>query len=216
MKKMADSRDMILAHRAIRHEFDALPALIRGVPAGDPERVATVADHVQMLGDMLHGHHASEDDHVWPKLIERCPEQVQPLVETMEAQHERIDQDLRELLAGARRWRAGADAAEQVALSARAEGLLPPLLEHLALEEAEILPLIDTYLTETEWRATVAASTGKLPITRAPVAMGMLLKHADAELLPVMRAAVPAVFWMVFRPLGVRAYRRYARRVYGD
>jgi len=213
--KMADSRDMILAHHALRHEFGALPALIRDVPAGDAGRVATVADHIQMLGDMLHGHHASEDDHVWPKLLERCPGQVQPLVETMEAQHERIDRDLRELTAGARRWRAGASATEQDALASSAERLLPPLREHLALEEAEILPLIDQYLTDAEWRATVSASTGKLPLTKAPVAMGMLLKHADAEMLQVMRAAVPKVFWIVFRPLGARAYRRYAERVHG-
>ena len=215
MKKMADSRDMILAHQAIRYEFDALPALICDVPVGDTARAAIVADHVQMLGDMLHGHHTSEDDHVWPKLVERCPAQVQPLVETMEAQHERIDQDLRELLACARRWRNGGDATEQGTLAALVERLLPPLREHLALEEAEILPLIDQYLTDAEWRATVAASTGKLPITKAPVAMGMLLQHADAEMLQVMRAAVPAVFWTVFRPLGTRAYRRYAKRVRG-
>ncbi|MDY7090306.1 MAG: hemerythrin domain-containing protein, partial [Actinomycetota bacterium] len=210
---MADSRDMIGAHDAMRREFSALPALIAGVPAGDADRTAVGAGHVLMMVDFLHAHHTSEDDHVWPRLRERCPDDVEPLIETMDRQHAAIDSELEALAAGSRRWQASADAADRDAVHAVATRLLPALYEHLSLEEERILPLIDRYMTEREWKATVEASLGKVSFGRRLLMLGMALHGASDEQAQLLRAAVPAVVWHAGRPLGTRLYRTYRGRL---
>ncbi|APU12745.1 MULTISPECIES: hemerythrin domain-containing protein [Actinoalloteichus] len=212
-EKMADSRDMIGAHDAMRRQFGAMPVLIAGVQAGDAEGTAVVAGHVLMMVDFLHAHHTSEDDHVWPRLRERCPDDVAPLIETMDRQHAFIDDELKALAAGGRRWRASADAGDRDAVAAVAERLLPPLYEHLALEEQRILPLIDRHLTEREWKATVEASFGKVTFVRRLLMLGMALHGASEEQARLLRAAVPAVVWHAGRPLGTRLYRNHRERL---
>ena len=212
-EKMADSRDMIGVHDAMRREFAALPALVAGVPAGDAGGTAVVAGHVLMMVDFLHAHHTSEDDHVWPRLRERCPDDVGPLIETMDRQHAFIDRELQALAAESRRWRAFADATDRDAVAAVAERLLPALYEHLALEEEQILPLIDRYLTEREWKANAEASLGKVTFTRRLLMLGMALHGASEEQAQLLRAAVPAVVWHAGRPLGTRLYRAHRGRL---
>ncbi|GAA3888062.1 hemerythrin domain-containing protein [Streptomyces sedi] len=212
-EKPADSRDMIGAHDAMRREFAALPALVAGVPAGDTRGTAVVARHVLMMVDFLHAHHTSEDDHVWPRLRERCPKDVGLLVATMDQQHALIDGELTALAAECRRWSDSAGATERDAVAAVAERLLPPLFEHLALEEERILPLIDRHLTESEWKATVEASLGKVPFSQRLLMLGMALHGADEEQAQLLRAAVPAPVWHVGRPLGTRLYRTHRERL---
>ncbi|MFE5996909.1 hemerythrin domain-containing protein [Streptomyces sp. NPDC056454] len=212
-EKMADSRDMIGAHDAMRREFDALPALISGVPAGDAQGTAFVADHVLMMIDFLHAHHTSEDDHVWPRLRERCPDDVGPLIETMDQQHTFIDSELQALAAGGRGWRDSADVSDREAVAAVAERLRPPLHEHLTLEEERVLPLIDRHLTEREWKATVEASLGKVRFSQRLLMLGMALYGADEEQAQLLRAAVPAVVWHAGRPIGTRLYRTHRERL---
>jgi hemerythrin-like domain-containing protein len=212
-EKMADSRDMIGAHDAIRREFDALPTLVRGVAAGNAHGTAVIADHVDLMAEFLHAHHASEDDHVWPKLLDRCPAEVEPLVSTMESQHALIDAELRALSGATRHWRASAGAADRDAVAAVAARIIPALREHLALEESDVLPLIDGHLTDREWKATVAASLAKVRGSKKPMMMGMAIYQAREDQLRLLRAAVPAVAWLVLRPLGERAYRSYRARL---
>jgi hemerythrin-like domain-containing protein len=212
-EKMADSRDMIGVHDAMRREFGALPALVAGVPAGDADGTAVVAGHVLMMVDFLHAHHTSEDDHVWPRLRERCPDDVGPLIETMDRQHAFIDGELKALAAGGRRWRASADATDRDAVADVAERLLPALHEHLALEEERILPLIDRHLTQREWKANAEASLGKVTVPRRLMMLGMALHGASEEQAQLLRAAVPAVVWHAGRPLGTRLYRAHRERL---
>ncbi|MEV5582633.1 hemerythrin domain-containing protein [Streptomyces parvus] len=212
-EKMADSRDMIGAHDAMRREFGALPALIAGVPAGDARGAFFVADHVLMMIDFLHAHHTSEDDHVWPRLRERCPDDVEPLITTMDQQHAAIDDELQSLAAGGRRWRDSATASDREAVAAVAERLLPGLYEHLALEEERILPLIDRHLTQREWKATVEASLGKVRFSQRLLMLGMALHGAGEEQADLLRAAVPAVVWHAGRPIGTRLYRTHRERL---
>ncbi|MFZ4281250.1 hemerythrin domain-containing protein [Streptomyces rhizosphaericola] len=212
-EKMADSRDMIGAHDAMRREFGALPALIAGVPAGDARATGFVADHTLMMIDFLHAHHTSEDDHVWPRLRERCPDAVESLITTMDQQHAAIDDELKALAAVGRRWRDSADASDREAVAAVAERLLPGLYEHLALEEEQILPLIDRHLTQREWKATVEASLGKVRFSQRLLMLGMALHGADEEQARLLRAAVPAVVWHVGRPIGTRLHRAHRERL---
>jgi hemerythrin-like domain-containing protein len=210
---MADSRDMIGGHDAFRREFSSLPDVIRTVAAGDTRRVVVVTDHIEFLTDFLHTHHSSEDELVWPKLNDRCPQDVRPVVRTMEDQHLQIDTALNDLLGAARRWKASGTETDRDAAAAAADRLLPPLNAHLVLEESLILPLIDQYLTDQEWKAVMAASTSKIAPGKRALALGMVLHGADDEMRALLREAIPTVLWLIFRPLAARAYRTHAKRL---
>jgi hemerythrin-like domain-containing protein len=213
--KPADSRDMVGAHDMFRYHFGALPDLVAGVPAGDTTRAKVVAEHVSLMSALLHGHHASEDAHVWPKLHERCPDEIQPLVEVMESQHAGIDTGLQNLEARAGAWGETADPADRHATVQAARDLAPALREHLELEEAKVLRLIDTYLSEAEWKETVAAAAGKLSPENGALAIGMMLDQADQPMQDLIREGVPEEFWREVRPAAIAAYDTYAERVYG-
>jgi len=86
----ADTRDMYVAHTMFRREFGLMPALVRGVTAGDKERTQIVGEHMELLNMVLDHHHAAEDKHLWPRLLDRGSESVAPVVHLMEGQHENI------------------------------------------------------------------------------------------------------------------------------
>ena len=81
---------MLVVHDSIRRQFGAAPALVRGVAVGDTDRAAVVADHVDLLGALLHHHHAGEDRLLWPVLQPRVPADLAATVARMERQHEGI------------------------------------------------------------------------------------------------------------------------------
>ncbi|WFE51246.1 hemerythrin domain-containing protein [Micromonospora sp. WMMD1155] len=213
--KVADSRDMVGAHDAFRLHFGRLPETVRGVAAGDVARASVVGEHTILLADLLSGHHSSEDDHVWPKLHERCPDRIQPLVVTMESQHEHLHIDLLNLAATAGRWKESGGAADRETLADIAQRLDPALREHLALEEAQILRLIDEYLTDEEWKAAVAASAEKLTPERGALALGMVLDTASEEMQTLIREGAPEEFWRDVRPAALGAWQAHAKQVYG-
>jgi hemerythrin-like domain-containing protein len=215
MTRPADSRAMHVVHRVFRREFTNLPVLIRGVADGDTGRAAVVADHVDFLNVYLHDHHHAEDEHVWPKLKERVSADLGPLVQTMENQHHGLDRVLTDLVDQAANWRTTAAAGARDQLAATADTLITVLFEHLVLEEREILPLIDRHLAEEEWALVGKAALDGLPKPMLPVVAGMTLYEADPEARRIIKDEVPAVMWWVLSPVAPRAYRRYAKRVYG-
>ncbi|MFF9364979.1 hemerythrin domain-containing protein [Streptomyces griseoluteus] len=210
----ADSRDMYAVHTMFRREFGVLPALIRGVSAHDRARTQIVADHVALLVDLLHAHHRSEDDHCWPKLASRGPEDVAPIVELMRSQHQVVDAALQTMEQRTALWRASSSAADRDALADCIDDVLPPLCEHLDAEEQKMLPLIDRYLTADEWAEVGNKGLGNVPRTKVPVLFGMLLQEASDQHRALFREAItPPVFAMMSR-VGPIVLKRYQRKVF--
>jgi hemerythrin-like domain-containing protein len=210
--RMADTRDMIGAHRCFRREFGALPGAVRRV--ADPD-TGVVAEHAEFLVDLMHQHHRGEDTGVWPRLRERGTEDIWPIVEVMESQHAGLDRALEKIRAAARRLANDGSAENREALASAAEELIPPLAEHLDLEEEEALPLIDRYLTDEEWTAVVKDETATIPKSRLPLVFGMMLYDADDVMREAMKANMPRGMWPLFSRVARRVYRRHAQQVFG-
>jgi hypothetical protein len=121
---MADSRDMFVVHDMFRREFNAIPGLVSEVPGEDGAQVTIVADHVVWMVTFLHAHHHGEDLFVWPKLLERVPVKIDPLIFTMKAQHKGLAQALDDLGVKAAGWRKTSAAAERDAVAGAATDLL--------------------------------------------------------------------------------------------
>jgi len=209
-----DTRDMIEVHRAVRREFGLMPAMVRATAAGDTVRAKTVAGHIDLMSRLLAIHHGEEDRQLWPKLLQRVPDQLSPVVALMETQHEQIHQASEAAAALLPPWTATAAPRAGVRLAGVLDQLCTVLNEHLSAEEQHILPLAARHLTEQEWEHLGADGFAQVPKKELPLVFGMLMYEGDPEVTGSMLAHAPALARLVMPVLGPRAYTRYARRVH--
>ncbi|HEX4791416.1 MAG TPA: hemerythrin domain-containing protein [Actinospica sp.] len=215
---LADVRDMYMAHTMFRREFGLAPALIRSVADGDLGRAAVVADHLRIVDSGLHHHHAAEDKHLWPRLLERSGAGVEPvvhIVRVMEEQHDGVDELLDELRTGLTQWRGSADAAQGEALADTAEQLAGLLGKHLTAEEELALPLIAKHVTAAEWGAMIADSAGDVAPEQMPLIFGMMAYEADADVVRDIIAQMPPEVSSIIGDLAAQAFGAHAQLVYG-
>jgi hemerythrin-like domain-containing protein len=212
--RRTDTRDMLVVHAAFRREFRQALELVRGVSLGHHPRVRQVADHVTLLLQFLHVHHAGEDRLLWPKLLDRLPADVTPTVELMEQQHQTIHTLIDETTTTARRWRSSADGTDRDRLAESLDRLMIELVEHLGAEEERVLPLASRCLTQAEWDQLGEEGLGTLPKSQLPLAFGMIMKDADPEVIRGILANVPLIPRVVLPRIGPRVYARYTRRLH--
>src|SRR5437763_8474965 len=81
-----DTRDMLAIHQIFRDAFGCSPQLVGSVCNDHSDRVDAVAAYYANVLALLRAHHEGEDELIWPKLIERAPDQ-RDLVARMEAAH---------------------------------------------------------------------------------------------------------------------------------
>lgn len=204
----ADTRDMYVVHAAFRREFALLPALVRGVAAGEADRARIVADHTELLISFLHEHHSGEDAVLWPRLLARAPKEVDPVIHLVEGHHENIEALGGQVEVLLKTWGDGAAGADREELATVLERLTVALYEHMGLEEKLILPLCQRYIFASEWEQMVAEGAATLPPERVPVLLGMVMYEGGADTLPADLVAAMG-------EVAPQAYAAYAERVHG-
>lgn len=212
--RTVDTRDMIEVHRALRREFGLMPAMIGTTAAGDVARAKTVAGHIELMSRLLAIHHGEEDRQLWPKLLDRVPDECSPVVALMETQHEQIHKAGESAAGLLPQWTATAAVAAGARLAEVLNGLCIVLHEHLAAEEQHILPLAARHLTADEWGRLGADGFAQVPKKELPLVVGMLMYQGDPEVIGSMLAHAPTLARLVMPVLAPRAYTRYARRVH--
>jgi len=205
---LADVRDMYVVHRTFRREFRLIPDLIRGVANGDTARAATVAGHLDLVLAGLHMHHTGEDEVLWPLLMERAAPEAQ-LIHTMQTQHEQVDAYAARIEPLAADWRATASAVRGEQLARLVEAFRAALLEHLDLEEREILPIASRHVTADEWESLGEHGIAQMDRSKLPILFGSLLEEATPEERAMMLGKQPFVVRLLLNTIGKRAYRRY-------
>ena len=210
-----DGREMVVLHDMLRREFALLPGLVAGVTAGDHDRAHIVGDHIQALMTVLHHHHRSEDDFVWPLLLGRCAESVAPLVGLMEDQHERVATLGHEIDEALTVWRHHATVESRETLADILNRLILPLTEHLGDEEGRVVPLMEQHITADEWKEMVAKGAADADPERLPLGFGMLMYEADPEIIDRTIAGMPADARPVIRQLAAQAFADHSARVHG-
>jgi hemerythrin-like domain-containing protein len=205
---------MPIIHRIFRRQFAEVRALVPEVPAADVARVRAVADHLEFLLDGLHMHHTTEDDLVWPKLLERVGLDA-PLVQRMEEQHRQIDVSVTEVRAALSVWRSDSSPATSSALADRIGEFLAVLEEHLDEEEQVVVPLIDRHLTEAEWEAVGKHGFAKFTPAQRWIATGQMVEVATPEEAAAMFGKLPPPVKVLWQLIGKRKYRRYITGVRG-
>lgn len=202
----ADRLDMsafLIAHAGMRQEFGLL-ARVAAQPL-DADRARLVEAHIAMVLGLLHHHHTSEDDTIWPTLRTLVPE-AGPLLDELETDHARLDPLL--VAAG--------DTARPLADRAAALAELHALVNaHLDREEAGAVPLMQAHLRLDQWEAIGERANAGISKRDLPTVYGWFYSAGSDELRVAALAGVPAVVRVLFRMFWWPAYQRRARRIYG-
>jgi hemerythrin-like domain-containing protein len=206
---------MYMAHAMFRREIGLMPALVRAVPAGEVERAAIVADHVELIDAVLQHHHHGEDEHLWPKLQARGGAEAAEVARLMQGQHDQIDVVTAAVKLGLARWRAAADPKQAAELADSLSQLHGLVVEHLAVEEDQALPLIERYVTAAEWEAMVAEGAAGAAPEQLPLMFGLMLYEADPELLDIVLAQMPPEMRSALTEQAAQAFGDHAQRVHG-
>jgi hemerythrin-like domain-containing protein len=127
---------LMMSHHGFRRDLARFALALGRVKDGDATRAAALREEWQSYRNTLHGHHAAEDQGIFPN-VRKQQEALGPVIEGLIADHHRIDPLLDE------GDRAFADLPAQVAaaldVTVRLSALLDP---HLAKEEADIIPVL--------------------------------------------------------------------------
>ncbi|MEV4814075.1 hemerythrin domain-containing protein [Micromonospora avicenniae] len=210
---MADIRDMYMAHAMLRREFDLLPQLVRDVAPGDTGRAAVLAEHADLLCNVLHRHHEGEDLELWPRLHERAGAEAEAIVSTMEAQHHAIEVAHAEVVALLPGWRRTAQGGSE--LVDALERLRAALLEHMVMEEERILPLAEKYVTAAEWKKLGEHGMASTPKKDIPLVLGMVMYEGDREVINEVLAEAPLPVRLIMPLIAPRRYAAHAKRIHG-
>lgn len=203
-------RDMRIVHATFRNAYDESARLVRANPTPSSERVTFLADHIDFGIAMLHHHHESEDALLYPKLIERAPEQA---ATTQEVEHQHLDvtSAINAASTACTAWRRQPSAQTGETLAASLEYLNSTLQPHLDDEEKKIVPLAAITLTQEEWDEMGEHSRATIPRNKMPVAFGMLLEPLDDDDRTYMKAQLPAPVRLLFPILIQRPWTKYAQ-----
>ncbi len=206
---------MATVHTLFRREFRLAGGVVRRVDAGDVRRARVVADHLDFLARTLHDHHTGEDELLWPKLLERVPDELAPIVHLMEAQHEQVDGLLHEIGELRPRWAQSADPVDRDRLADLLDRLHVHLVEHLDAEEEHLLPIAARAVTQAEWDELGERGRDHTRRSEMTLVLGMFQHDGDPAVLAHMLADAPApVRWLVPK-LARRAFRRHAVAIHG-
>jgi hemerythrin-like domain-containing protein len=213
---VVDTDEMVAVHTMYRRELRLAAGAVRGVAPGDRRRARVVADHLALVARSLHEHHTTEDELLWPLLLQRVPEELTPVVHLMESQHETVDALLQEIGVSLPRWRETAAAADRDRLAGLLERAHTHLAEHLDAEEERLLPIAARACTPAEWKRLGETARSRGPRGRdGLVVLGMIAHDGDPAAVGRMLGDAPApVRWLLPR-LARRAYRRRALAVHG-
>jgi iron-sulfur cluster repair protein YtfE (RIC family) len=213
----SDPFQMVLIHHAFRAQFGALPGLISAVAANDTARSKRVGTHLANMLDVLHHHHAAEDEVLWPRLLERAPG-CETDVRQGVAEHDGLAAVIDGLLPLRTSWMSSADPGQTEQLAAAVDEMSATLSRHLGNEEESVVPLIAKWITPKEWQTFIdrgGAYVKPASLQFALAFAGFVLAGSTPEEQRRFIASVPLMPRMLLQRWGGRALTSYRTKVYG-
>jgi hemerythrin-like domain-containing protein len=207
-----DVRDMAIVHSAFRRAYEESAQLVRAAPAASPERVAFLADHIDFGLRLLHVHHEGEDELLYPKLMERAPDQARMTAE-VEHEHVVIKTALDAASAACASWRERPSRETGEALAASLDELNAVALHHLDDEEQKIVPLAAVTVTQQEWDALGQHAVAQIPRNKRSIGFGMMLEPLGEADRAHMMSVLPAPVRMLAPFLIERPWKKYAAKL---
>jgi hemerythrin-like domain-containing protein len=212
-----DQTGMYVMHHALRRDFVHFEAAVQQTPVSEHEVWTALEQRWLRTAEVLHHHHEAEDEELWPLLLRHAQEagntdDVQLLVD-MEAEHERIDPALASCRAAFVAMAEHPCTDHRNALEVRLTAAHAGLLEHLAHEEGQALPMLQRTLTEEENRAFEKAIERRYPLRMVPFLLPWAMAEVPSEARDRMLESTPPGYGLLLR-LFRRRFERGERRAF--
>jgi iron-sulfur cluster repair protein YtfE (RIC family) len=186
----ADVGFMRALHAALRRDLSRLRE-VAGQLGGSAAAPPTVLTGWEAFRAQLDNHHAAEDDDLWPVLRRELPDPRElASVDAMVEEHRHIPPALARVDAA---LRGGGELAEPV------ERLSAVLLDHLAHEEREVLPLLEQRLTRAQWRAFLLKERNRRSPRERPEFLTWILDDAGDQDAAAVLTEMPPPARLVYR-----------------
>jgi Hemerythrin HHE cation binding domain len=161
-----DLNGMYLAHHAFRRDLRRFAAAARNTPLAEAEVWRALAVRWEQFSGILHHHHTTEDDVLWPQLLVQVDAagdaDGRATLEAMEAEHALIDPLLAACAEGFAAMAEAPDAATRDRLAEVTAAARDTLSDHMGHEERAALPIVQSLLSAEGWeRVEKAAGDGK-------------------------------------------------------
>jgi hypothetical protein len=143
---------MGIVHAALRRDLMRTRETLHRRPCPVGRQRRALGEHVVWMMDWLYEHHTGEDEGLWPLVRQHNPG-AGPLLDAMQADHERITPAAERLTgAGTRYATTTGDQAREDLVTALDE-LTAVLLPHFDREVAEVMPVVSASITRADWDA---------------------------------------------------------------
>ena len=185
-----NTRDMLGIHQVFRDAFGLAPQLVGSVCNDHFDRVDAVASYYANVLAMLHAHHEGEDELIWPKLLERAPDQAD-LIARMQADHAGLLEALTEAERRLAAWRDVPDIDRGASLAAALATLGVLCAAHFDEEERKVLPLAAQVCTVEEWAELPGHAMRSFTGDRIWLILGLVQEQMTIEARAQMEAAMP-------------------------
>jgi len=210
----ADTRMMGIVHGALRRDLCRARNVAGTAPYPHGRQRQALGEHVVWLMDFLHAHHTSEDEGLWPAVRAKNPA-AGPLLDSLEADHQRIEPAADALRAAAKRYADSTEDDARTGLVAAIDELGDVLFPHLDREVGEAMPVVSQTISHAEWVAIEQKYNLKPKrLSQLGFEGHWLLDGIDAEGYAVVTHTVPAIPRFVLVHGFGRAYRRRAAAVW--
>jgi hemerythrin-like domain-containing protein len=146
----ADTRMMGIVHQALRRDLRRADTALNRSPHPPREQQDAIARHLRWMMSFLHAHHRSEDEGLYPLVRERDPA-ASALLDAMDADHRAVASAIAEVEGAATPDSTSMDCQPDRLIGALTS-LSRVLLPHLEREENEMMPVVSSVVTESEWR----------------------------------------------------------------
>jgi hemerythrin-like domain-containing protein len=212
------SRVLFAIHTAMRADSRRLVHAVADLDEGDRERSAALGRAFAAVTELIHDHHWTEDDVIYPFLLEA--------VRTFEREAVRLEDDHVDLDAAMARVNArfrllahgvspGVWSATQARLVEDATAFRDVLADHLEREEAVVIPAFESVLTDAEQRTLKREESKHTTYRHMSRAMPWVLANVTPEEADHLRAGAPGLMSTVQDHLWERQFRHLMAPLYG-
>lgn len=211
---LTDTSDMVQFHRVFRDALGAAAPLVGSVPAGDPERVELVATYYDNVLELLHGHHDGEDVLIWPKLVERAPDEAQEVMR-IAGQHAGVLTALEAAEERLAAWRGDPQVESGAVLAASLATLGAELSLHLDEEERVILPIAARHMTPAEWGELPSHGMASFRGDKPWLIIGLIREQMRPEQIAEMDAHMPPPVLEFWNTVGRQQFESFIAELRG-
>jgi hemerythrin-like domain-containing protein len=214
-----DTSGYLAIHEAMRVANQQLLDGLANADVHDPKRAAAIARWFRGYSDELRTHHHIEDDIFFPRLLERVPEYA-VYSGALAGDHLVLDQLIEDLRDALGRWAASTDSspatrAVLAEVTDLAIELRDFLTEHLAIENADVLPMFEQHFSAAEYAELEQLAGRAISLRQALFTAPWYMATVDAETAQRTLREAPVALKVVYA-LTRRNYARLVETAFGS